>query len=73
VQRHDLDPIALVFGATFAVLGLAYAITRWTWIDFDRGWVLGTFLIALGAAGIVSATRRRRRPTIDPADQVQVD
>jgi formate hydrogenlyase subunit 3/multisubunit Na+/H+ antiporter MnhD subunit len=63
VQRHDLDPIALVFGATFAVLGLAYAITRWTWIDADRGWVLGAFLIALGVAGIVSATTRHRRRT----------
>jgi formate hydrogenlyase subunit 3/multisubunit Na+/H+ antiporter MnhD subunit len=63
VQRHDLDPIALVFGATFAVLGLAYAITRWTWIDGDRGWVLGVFLIALGVAGIVSTTTRHRRRT----------
>jgi FtsH-binding integral membrane protein len=66
VQRHDLDPIALVFGATFLVLGLAYATTRWTWIDLDvGGGVLGTLLIALGVAGIVSATYRRRRPTTD--------
>jgi uncharacterized membrane protein YidH (DUF202 family) len=61
VNRHELDPVALVFGATFAVLGLAYAIARWTWIDFDRGWVLGVFLIAVGIAGAVSATARYRR------------
>jgi hypothetical protein len=75
VQRHDLDPIALVFGATFAVLGLAYAITRWTWIDLDRGWMLGTFLVALGIAGIASATHRRRRPPVEamPVQAVSVE
>ena len=60
MERHDLDPIALVFGATFVVLGLAYAIARWTWVDADRGWVLGMLLIALGIAGVVSATARHR-------------
>ena len=61
MERHDLDPIALVFGATFVVLGLAYAIARWTWVDADRGWVLGVLLIALGIAGVVSVTARHRR------------
>ena len=61
MERHDLDPIALVFGATFAVLGLAYALGRWTWIDADGGWVLGAFLVALGVAGVVSVTTRHRR------------
>ena len=41
--------------------GLAYAIARWTWIDADGGWVLGAFLVALGVAGVVSATTRHRR------------
>jgi hypothetical protein len=65
VDRHDLDPVALVFGATFVTLGLAYAIARWTWIDVDRGWVLGVFLIALGIAGVVSATSLQRRRVED--------
>jgi hypothetical protein len=60
VSRHDLDPIALVFGAAFVALGLAYAIARTSWFDIDRGWPLGVFLVALGIAGIVSATTRRR-------------
>jgi hypothetical protein len=60
VHRHELDPIALVFGAVFVVLGLAYAIARWAWFDFDRGWVLGAVLVALGVAGVVSATTRQR-------------
>ena len=65
MERHDLDPIALVFGATFVALGLAYAITRWSWLGVDRGWVPGLFLVALGVAGAVSATTRHRRTVED--------
>ncbi len=59
MHRHRLDPVALVFGALFLVLGLAYAVTRWSWIDGGGGWILGVVLIALGTAGVVTATRRR--------------
>lgn len=60
MERHDLDPIALVFGALFAVLGLAFAIDRWTWFDGRAGWVLGALLVGLGLAGLVSAAGRAR-------------
>jgi Zn-dependent protease with chaperone function len=60
VHRHDLDLVALVFGATFVVIGLAYALARWSWVDGDGGWLLGGFLVALGVAGVVTATARRR-------------
>jgi hypothetical protein len=66
MRRHDLDPVALVFGALFAAIGLAYAIARWSWIGIARGWVLGVLLIVLGVAGAVSATARERR-RVDPA------
>lgn len=65
MQRHDLDPVALVFGATFAAFGLAYAIARWSWIGIAHGWVLGVFLIVLGVAGAVSATTRERHRRLD--------
>jgi hypothetical protein len=61
VHRHDLDPVALVFGATFVGIGLAYAIAHWSWIGSAHGWVLGLFLIIIGVAGAVSATTRDRR------------
>jgi hypothetical protein len=60
VHRHDLDPIALVFGATFVVFALVASLTHWSWIDGDRTWLLGAFLIALGLAGVVTATMRGR-------------
>jgi hypothetical protein len=60
VHRHDLDLVALVFGAAFVVIGLAYACARWSWVDGDGGWLLGGFLVALGVAGVVSATSRSR-------------
>ena len=60
MHRHDLDLVALVFGATFVVIGLAYALARWSWVDGDGGWLLGGFLVALGVAGVVTATTRRR-------------
>ena len=61
MPRHDLDPIALVFGTVFFVIGLAYAVARWNWIGSDRGWLLGAVLISVGVAGVVSATTRRSR------------
>jgi hypothetical protein len=72
VHRHDLDLVALVFGAAFVVIGLAYACARWNWIGSDPGWLLGGFLIALGIAGVVSATTRGRR-RIAPAPDVAQD
>jgi hypothetical protein len=64
VPRHDLDPIALVFGAVFVVIGLAYAVARWNWVGNNRSWLLGGLLIAVGVAGAVSAITRRSR-TVD--------
>ena len=59
MSRHDLDPVALVFGAVFVVFALVAASTGWSWFGGDRGWLLGGFLIALGVAGVVSTTTRR--------------
>jgi hypothetical protein len=73
MYRHDLDPIALVFGALFTVLGLAYAIGHWTWFDFRGGWILAALLIALGLAGIFSASRRAARRTPASTDTAASD
>ncbi|MET0629187.1 MAG: hypothetical protein ABW033_12095 [Acidimicrobiia bacterium] len=62
MDRHELDLIALVMGALFTVLGLAYVIGGWTWLDVHVGWALASLLIALGLAGIVTVSRRHGDP-----------
>jgi hypothetical protein len=66
VRRHELDLVALMSGAAFVVIGLSYAFARWSWVDGDRGWLLGAFLIVLGVAGVASATTRSRRAVSGP-------
>jgi uncharacterized membrane protein YccC len=61
MDRHDLDPVALAFGALFTVLGLAYAIGRWTWLDVQGGWALAVLLVVLGLVGVVTAARTSSR------------
>ena len=68
MYRHDLDPIALVFGALFTVLGLAYVVGHWSWFDFRSGWILAALLIALGLAGVFSAARRASRKDDVPSE-----
>ncbi|MET0421403.1 MAG: hypothetical protein ABW073_06840 [Acidimicrobiia bacterium] len=68
MDRHDLNPVALVIGAAFTVFGLAYLIGGWSWFDAESGWLLGAFLVALGAAGIFSALRRPRATTPNAGD-----
>ena len=68
MSRHDFDPVALVFGAFFTVLGLGYAIDGLTWFDLDARWTLAALLVLLGVAGIVGATRDARvEPRPEPA------
>jgi hypothetical protein len=59
VERHDLDPFALVFGALYAALGLAFVLGARNWLGADLGWFPPVLLIALGLAGIFSVARRR--------------
>jgi hypothetical protein len=61
MYRHDLDPIALVFGALFTIVGLAFAFGRWTWLDLNGGWALAILLVALGLAGILGSALRAQR------------
>ncbi len=60
MDRHELNPVMLVFGAVFTILGLAYAVGQWTWLDVDGGWALAVLLIALGLAGVLGSSLRAR-------------
>jgi hypothetical protein len=65
MDRHDLNPVALVIGAAFSVLGLAYLIGGWSWFDAESGWLLGAFLITLGAAGLFTTLRPSRPARVE--------
>lgn len=68
MERHDLDPISLVFGLAFtalALLFLAGPVSLGIW-----QWVLPLLAIGLGLALFFSARHNRRRFTSTaPHDQ----
>jgi hypothetical protein len=58
MRRHRTDPFSLVFGATFALIGLAFLFAH---IDLNRlhlWWVWPAPLIVLGVLIITLAARR---------------
>lgn len=60
MKRHRLDPFSLVFGATFALLGLVFLVGS---VDVGRlnlRWVWPAPLIILGALVIGMAAREER-------------
>ena len=58
MPEHDLDPVALVAGITFAGIGLAALLTQGA--GAPARWVIPLLLIAVGVAGLL-ATRARER------------
>ena len=65
MSGHDLDPVSLVFGAVFALLGLAFLLlpVDAASIHLERVWpvmvmAMGLLIVALSARG----SRRRREP-----------
>lgn len=60
MRPHDLDPLSLLFGLTYALLGLGF-VAGGTAVPWD--WVLPLLGLALGAALLASALKRggRRR------------
>jgi hypothetical protein len=58
MRRHGFDPVSLVFGATFAIMGAVFLFGR---VDVSRahlGWVWPLPIIALGALIVLMAARR---------------
>ncbi len=59
MERHELDPISLVFGLAFAALGLLFLagpVSLGTW-----RWVLPLLAVGLGLGVLYSARRARDR------------
>jgi hypothetical protein len=60
MERHELDPVSLTFGAAFAGLGLLFLFSQ---VDqaVRLRWVWPLLLLALGAGILLDVTRASRR------------
>jgi hypothetical protein len=59
MERHDLDPISLVFGLAFTILGLLYVAGPVS--PAVLGWALPLIAIGLGLSLVLTARRTTRR------------
>jgi hypothetical protein len=70
VRRHDVDPVALLAGALFVAVGIAYLNGALTDTDVHARWILPSLLIVLGLGGLlatlVNIARHRRQTPMDP-------
>ncbi|MGH8900697.1 MAG: hypothetical protein ACRDYA_03215 [Egibacteraceae bacterium] len=57
MERHDLDPISLVFGLAFTALGLLFLTGRVSLGAWQ--WVLPLLAVGLGLGVLYSARRAR--------------
>ncbi len=60
MKRHDLDPVSLVFGVVFAVVGAVSLLDHADVISIDGKWLWPGLLIALGLVGLITALRPDR-------------
>lgn len=58
MNRHRLDPVSLVFGALFALLGALLAFSDIRWEKLNTGWVIPGVLVLIGGAILWSTLRR---------------
>jgi hypothetical protein len=60
MERHDLDPISLVFGLAFTILGLLSLVRP---LGFEAWqWVPPLLAVGLGLAVLFSTRSSRREP-----------
>jgi cytochrome c-type biogenesis protein CcmH/NrfF len=68
MKKHELDPFSLVFGAIFAVLGVAFLAARPDVSTWPGGWAWPIPILVLGGMIIVLAALRRNGEDLVPAD-----
>lgn len=57
MQRHDLDPVSLVPGVLFTVVGLAFLIGRIDVTRLDLRWWLPALAIGVGLLILLQVVR----------------
>jgi hypothetical protein len=76
VRRHSADPVALLAGVVFVVVGAAYLSGALTDSDVQARWILPGVLIALGLGGLLATllnmARQRRQGPGEAGDETAV-
>jgi hypothetical protein len=57
MRRHPLDGVSLLFGALFALVGLAFAVSPTSVTAANLGWIVPIPLIAVGLVVVVASAR----------------
>jgi hypothetical protein len=67
MKRHPFDTLSFTAGAIFVGLAIAFLVAGSDVVD-NAHWIWPALLVALGAAGLVSALRRD-----DPVEPIEPD
>lgn len=62
MKRHDLDLVSLIAGTVFLLVAVSALIEAASDVSVDLTWLVPAALIAIGAAGLAGALRRRPEP-----------
>jgi hypothetical protein len=68
MRRHKFDPISLVFGLLFAILGVRFSIGAVSFGAVDLSWLWPLAAVALGLALLLSARSSHGRAINDVQD-----
>lgn len=60
-MRDSADPVSILAGLVFFVLGGVYLLASGGHLDVNAGWTLSFLLLGLGLSGVVGALLRARR------------
>jgi len=63
MQRHDLDPVSLLFGLVFFVVSAGYVLTHSTGLRLHWPVAIPVGMLALGAVVLALVVRAMRQPT----------
>lgn len=68
MQRHDFDPVALLFGGLFAIVAAGYALTHNTGLRLHWSVAVSAAALVVGATVVAMAARHQLRTSQRPAD-----
>ncbi|HZU57282.1 MAG TPA: hypothetical protein VFA06_15530 [Actinocrinis sp.] len=60
-MRDSADPVSILAGLVFFLLGGAYLLASGGHLDVNAGWTLSFLLLGLGLSGVVGGFLRARR------------